>query len=128
VGTPYRQLADKLGVGVDCAMLLVRCWVDAGIYEPFDPRPYPPDWFLHKSEERYLGWVANFGPEISGPGQPGDIVVFRVGRCFAHSGIISRPGYIIHAYARVGICVETEIREISHREHKFFDMWSNLRC
>ena len=38
-------------------MLLVRVFVDTGLCPPFDPRPYPVDWHLHRSEERYLGFI-----------------------------------------------------------------------
>ena len=57
IGTPYHHAADVKGHGVDCAMLLVRVYCDLGLIEPFDPRPYTRDWFLHRSEERYLGFL-----------------------------------------------------------------------
>ena len=38
-------------------MLLVRVYCDLGLVEPFDPRPYTRDWFLHRNEERYLGFL-----------------------------------------------------------------------
>ena len=56
IGTPYHHAADVKGHGVDCALLLVRVYCDLGLVEPFDPRPYTRDWFLHRSEERYLGF------------------------------------------------------------------------
>lgn len=125
IGTPYRQQGDKKGVAVDCSMLLVRCFVDTGILEDFDPRPYPSDWYLHKSEERYLKWMETVGSEIKNP-QPGDIILFKFGRCFSHSGIISRPGYIIHAFAKLHMCIETELKfGIFHnRPTKYFSIWS----
>ena len=42
IGTPYHHMADIKGVGVDCAMLLVRVYCDLGLVEHFDPRPYTP--------------------------------------------------------------------------------------
>jgi hypothetical protein len=48
VGTPYHPGADLRGVGVDCGMLLVRVFVDAGLGPAFDPRPYPQDWHLQR--------------------------------------------------------------------------------
>lgn len=124
VGTPYRQQGAQKGVAVDCSMLLVRCFVDAGILEEFDPRPYPPDWYLHKSEERYLHWMDTVGVETDNP-KPGDIILFKFGRCFSHSGIISRPGYIIHAFAKLRVCVETELKfGIFHdRPIKYYTIW-----
>lgn len=126
--TPYRQLGARRGVGVDCAMLLVRAWVDAGVFEEFDPRPYPPDWHLHRSEERYLAWMQTLGTEVESP-QPGDIVVYKFGRCYSHSGIVSRPGMLVHSYARLDYCLETGLRDgdLNHRPTKFFDLWEKHR-
>lgn len=121
-------MGAKKGAGIDCAMLLVRCWVDAGIFEEFDPRPYPPHWHLHHSEERYLAWMQSLGTEVLTP-QPGDIAVYKVGRCFSHSGIVSKPGYVIHSYAYINMCMETEMRSgrLANREIKYFDLWEKHR-
>ncbi len=72
IGTPYHNCADIKGVGVDCGMLLVRVFVDTGLCQPFDPRPYPIDWHLHRGEERYLGFVFDRSREVTEP-QPGDV-------------------------------------------------------
>ncbi len=159
IGTRYHNCADVKGAGVDCGMLLVRVFVDTGLCQPFDPRPYPPDWHLHRSEERYLGFLfdrchevfllpppergsggvpvgvgvagrqrgaliantelpgrdphlsstfqgeeeraalSNQAPSAAGWGaagreapskvQPGDVAVFRFGRCYSHGGIVT---------------------------------------
>ena len=52
--TPYHNGADVRGAGVDCGMLIVRVFVDLGLVPPFDPRPYDPDWMLHRDDEKYL--------------------------------------------------------------------------
>ena len=100
LGTPYHHAADVKGAGVDCAMLLVRVFCDLGLVPPFDPRPYTRDWFLHRSEERYLVALLARAREVRAPGL-GDIVLFRMGRCFGHGGIVSRlePLSLIHAFA-----------------------------
>ena len=91
IGTPYHPAADVLGAGVDCGMLIVRVFVDTGLVPPFDPRPYPPDWHLHRSEERYLGFVFDRCHEVPvADAAPGDVIVFRYGRCHAHGGIVIR--------------------------------------
>ena len=88
IGTPYHNCADVKGVGVDCGMLLVRVYVDLGLVEPFDPRPYSPDWHLHRGEERYLGHLLARAHGVARPA-PGDIVLFRYGRCYSHGGIVT---------------------------------------
>ncbi|HEY3778778.1 MAG TPA: hypothetical protein VGL35_12040 [Rhizomicrobium sp.] len=91
LGTPFRDQADVKGGGVDCAMLLVRAAVDTGIVAPFDPRPYPPQWHLHRDEERFLAIVSRLGAEVDRAPMPGDVIVYRVGRCFSHGGIVIAP-------------------------------------
>ncbi len=161
IGTRYHNCADVKGAGVDCGMLLVRVFVDTGLCQPFDPRPYPPDWHLHRSEEKYLGFLfdrchevfllplperggggapvgvavagrlrdavdaslpgrdlhlsspfqgeeeraalSNQAPSAAGWGaarreapskvQPGDVAVFRFGRCYSHGGIVTEVKY-----------------------------------
>ena len=101
IGTPYHHMADIKGVGVDCAMLLVRVYVDFGLIEPFDPRPYTRDWFIHRNEERYMGFLLARAREVERP-DPGDIMLFKLGRCFAHGGIVTQvdPLTLIHAFRR----------------------------
>ena len=105
IGTPYHHQARLRGVGVDCAMLLAEVYERAGI-TPHLPTPdYPADWMLHRSAERYIGFVLEHACEITGPPQgpaplPGDIVLWRVGRCFSHAGIVTEWPMVIHAFVR----------------------------
>jgi NlpC/P60 family putative phage cell wall peptidase len=104
LSTPYHHAACVKGVGVDCAMLPVRVFGDLGLLPPIDPRPYPHDWMLHRDDERYLGWVERYADPVNTPA-PGDLVLFRVGRCLAHGGIVIGPDLMIHADLHAG-CVE----------------------
>ena len=109
-GTPYHHMADVKGHGCDCAMLLVRVFCDLGLVEPFDPRPYTRDWHLHRGEERYLGALLARSRLVVSP-LPGDIVVFKYGRCFSHGGIVTNrsPLTIVHAFYPARIVFEEEI-------------------
>jgi NlpC/P60 family putative phage cell wall peptidase len=127
--TPYHHQADVKGAGVDCGMLLVRVFIDTGLCEPFDPRPYAPDWMLHRSEERYLGFVFDRTKEVTRP-KPGDVMVFRCGRCYAHGGIVTcaNPITIVHAFQPAGAVVEEDVFSnivLSNpgRKSKFFSYW-----
>jgi cell wall-associated NlpC family hydrolase len=130
VGTPYHNCADIRGVGVDCGMLIVRVFVDAKLCAPFDPRPYPPDWHLHRSEERYLGFLFDRCAEVTAP-QPGDVAVFRIGRCYAHGGIVTvvDPLRMVHAYHPARRVLDEEIGHNSQladpaRAPRFFSYWA----
>lgn len=138
LGTPYRQLGDTKGASIDCAMLLVRCWVDAGVFKPFDPRPYPPEWHMHKSEERYLAWMEALACEVAVP-RPGDIALYRYGLCFSHGGVMVTPTRLVHASAFEEDCTMSELsdvqlarqlgkrRRVVARPVKFFDVWAKVR-
>jgi cell wall-associated NlpC family hydrolase len=130
IGTPYHNCADIKGAGVDCGMLIVRVFVDTGLCVPFDPRPYPPDWHLHRSEERYLGFVFNRCSEVTVP-QPGDVMVFRIGRCYSHGGVVTKsdPLTIVHAYYQARRALEDEVSHDAFlsdpiREPRFFSYWA----
>lgn len=131
VGTPYHNCADVRGAGVDCGMLIVRIFCDTGLCAPFDPRPYPPDWHLHRSEERYLGFVFDRCAEVAAP-QPGDVIVFKIGRCYAHGGIVTAvaPLKIVHAFYQARCVLEEEVhrnRQLSDpaRAPRYFSYWAN---
>jgi hypothetical protein len=83
----------------------------------------------HRGEERYLGFLLARSREVRTPLE-GDIVLFRVGRCFAHAGIASRvaPLAIIHAFSAAHCVVEDIIQnsaELSARMKtaKFASIW-----
>ena len=121
IGTPYHHAADVKGVGCDCGMLLVRVYVDLGLVAPFDPRPYTRDWHLHRSEERYLGLLLERTSKVAAPA-PGDVALFRYGRCFSHGGIVTRaePLTIVHAFHPAGLVLEEEVArngELAERTH-----------
>jgi cell wall-associated NlpC family hydrolase len=122
--TPYRHQADIIGLGTDCAMILVRVYQSAGLLPlDIDPRPYPTDWHLHRSEERYLGWVERFADPVESP-QPGDVALFKFGRCLSHGGIVDAVSpeiTMIHADLVAGV-ERTEVRRWADRLAGFWRM------
>lgn len=117
IGTPYRHSADVFGLGVDCAMLLVRVFCDLGLVPSFDPRPYATDWHLHRSEEKYLGGVMRYAAKVDEP-RPGDVALFKFGRCLSHGGIVDQitPEItMIHADLNAGCVERTEVRRWADR-------------
>lgn len=126
-GTPWRHMADKKGAGVDCLMLLVRAFVDTGAIAAVDPRPYPQQWFLHHDEERYIKGVLGAGAREIGKAdaQPGDVALFRFGRCYSHGGIIVDGRDFVHAWARIGAVSVTPLGygEFAARPAKYYTVW-----
>jgi cell wall-associated NlpC family hydrolase len=110
IRTPFHHAADVKGAGVDCSMLVVRVFVDTRLVPPFDPRPYPPDWYLHRSDEMYLDYVLPRARRIDRPGI-GDIFLIRYGRTYSHGGIVTvpEPLTVVHAFHQHQIVCEEEI-------------------
>jgi cell wall-associated NlpC family hydrolase len=127
LGTPYHEVQMRKGAGVDCGLLFVGVFREAGLLDPaFDPRPYSPQWHMHQAREMYLGFVQKFTHEITEADiLPGDVVVFKWGRCFAHGGIIIGWPRIIHALSGVQVseCDVTRFSHLVKRERRFFSPW-----
>jgi cell wall-associated NlpC family hydrolase len=133
VGTPYmhHSLVKGKGGGVDCAMLLVGVYAEAGIVGlDFEPRPYSPQWHLHRNEEEYLKIVVSYSHIIDEINVlPGDIVLFKIGRLFAHGGIIVNWPNIIHARNPGNVFMDNVLlnntgkHALANVERKFFSLF-----
>ena len=124
--TPYHHRGAIKGVGADCAHFPLKVYAACGLIEAFDPGDYPPDWHLHRSEERYLGHVRTHSREIDPAHiQPGDFVVFRVGRCFAHGAIVLAWPRVIHAVLGRGVTIDDATGgRLGKAARKAFTLWS----
>lgn len=99
LGTPWHHEGAVKGAGVDCAMLLLRVFVEVGAIPEFDPRPYPIDHMMHSGDERFLGWLNHHADEVTdGEPQVADVIVYKVGRCYSHGAIVVQWPHIIHAF------------------------------
>lgn len=122
LGTPYHHQGCLKNVGVDCGMILVAVFHAVGLIPQIDPRPYPHDWHLHRDDERYLGWLTQFGREVRQP-ESGDVAVWRFGRTFSHGTIYVGQNQIIHAYIGRGVVLAgMNESELSGRDVKFFSL------
>ena len=123
-GTPYHHQGRVKGAGVDCATLLCEVYEKAGVIPFVDPRPYPPDWHLHRNDEVYLGWLKKFAKEINNP-KPGDVMVWKFGRCFSHGAIMINHDYVIHAYLRTPVSLANfKAEPLVSRPVKYFTLWA----
>lgn len=137
LNTPYvsnGMVKGRQG-GTDCAMFLVGVYANVGLIpKEFDPRPYPPQWHVHRNEEKYLNYVTRFAKEIPPPAErrplPGDFVMFKIGMAFAHGGIILDWPLIIHALGNSAV-VEDDVsknttgkRALWNVPQRFFSYWA----
>ena len=125
LGTPFHDQQKVKGAGVDCAQLIAAIFEEAGLIEVVDIGYYSPQWFLHRDEEKYLSYVLPRATEITEQNaKPADLVVFKIGRCFAHGAILTEEGWpnVIHAYKPDGIVVigRADTGELGTRERRFF--------
>lgn len=122
--TPYHHQGRIKGVGVDCATLLCEVYEAAGVIPHVDPTPYPADWHLHRDAERYLGWLSQYGREVD-EARPGDVIVWKFGRCFSHAAILCDDNLIIHSYIGLGVNLERRDASVfTGRDVKYFTLWA----
>jgi NlpC/P60 family putative phage cell wall peptidase len=121
IGTPYHHNARSKGVGVDCVQFIIAVYNACGLTFIGDA-DYSHDWHLHRSEERYLNGVARYGRKVDQP-DPGDLALFKFGRCVSHGGLILPDGAgIIHSYLGNGVIISALA---NHRlAGRFHSFWS----
>lgn len=119
VHTPYHHRARVKGHGVDCAHLLIAVYAAVGLIQDFDPGFYTSDWFLHRSEEQYMGWLMKFADRID-RGEPGDVALYRMGRTASHGAIIIEGDILIHAYRPA---LKVEMLEMRALASSFDSFW-----
>jgi cell wall-associated NlpC family hydrolase len=105
IGTPFHDCAGVKGAGCDCAHLLLRVYQNAGVIPMFDVEPYPPQWFQHRDEPRFLNRLRDYAHEVEMP-EVADVVMFKFGRHAAHGGILVAKDKMVHAYKPQGAVTE----------------------
>lgn len=123
--TPFHHQGRIKGVGTDCLMLLAEVYERAGVIAHVEPPYYPRDWHLHRDAERYLDGVMGLAREIAGPPEPGDVALFKMGRCFAHGAIVVIWPRVIHAYWAAHAVVQGDATRhpLADRPVRFFTVF-----
>lgn len=99
LATPFAHHQQVKGVGVDCAHLMRGVLNGAGA-AVHQPQYYSAQWHLHRSEEQFAEFVMQYGDEIAEDELlPGDMMLWKFGRCFAHGAIYIGERQVIHAIA-----------------------------
>lgn len=107
--TPYEHRQHLLGVGVDCAWLLIEVYHSVGLLPWIDPGAYAQDWHLHRSKELYLSWLEEYGHQVESP-QPGDVAIWQFGRTYSHGAVVIDEHRVIHSFLAIGVEV-ADMRE-----------------
>lgn len=108
IGTPYIHHGTIRGAGVDCATVLALTYAEAGMVPQVILPAYSPQWHLHRDEQKYTAFIASLARETERrPPLPGDIIVWKFHRAFAHGGIVTDWPHVIHAFIARG-CYEDD--------------------
>lgn len=107
IGTPFLHQGRKMGVGVDCAGIVVdiaKHFKYAKTYN--DKRNYPKQptgSLMSETLNDHLERVS------VAEAMPGDIIHFKFAKVPQHVGILTDVGTFIHADGNIGLVVETQI-------------------
>lgn len=110
--------------GVDCAQLPYLVYRKLGLVPAMEFEHYPPDWFFHRDEERYLNIVMQHSGEVEAP-MMGDFALWKLGRCYAHGAIVLAWPEIIHASMEAGMVLRDrgDGGRLQNRKPRFFSLW-----
>lgn len=106
VGTPFRHQSRIKGLGVDCVGLLVGIGEALGV-EVHDQTGYGRQPYGGQLQATLAGMV-----RVT-EAQPGDVLLITFDLDPQHTAVLTDRDTIIHAYERVGKCVE----------HRFASAW-----
>jgi cell wall-associated NlpC family hydrolase len=101
--TPYHHMGRIKGGGTDCLMLLAEVFASAGVIPRVEVPFYPPDWHLHRDADGISRGSCATRERLRPSPEPGDVAVFKFGRCFSHGTIIISWPRLIHAWWDAGV-------------------------
>jgi len=113
VGTPFHHQGRALGVGVDCAGVVAGIAHNLGIsdFDRLDYAPIPNKRELEQVLDEHL--MALSLPDPRRVDEPAAVLLMQFAAEPQHVAILTERDSIIHAYSRVGRCVE----------HRFAPVW-----
>jgi cell wall-associated NlpC family hydrolase len=129
--TPYIPHAKRKGLGCDCATFILCVYRDLGLVEDVDPGAYSIQAHLHRPRNpehakllrQYEDTILRYADEITeAEAQPGDMVLFKTARAFAHGAIVIEWPMVVHAAIGQGV-VFADVQLDPHlrgRERRFF--------
>lgn len=136
LGTKYHHMGRIKGVGVDCLTLLAEVFTAAGLIDRPEIPYYPQQWMHNRDAERYLEGLFKYTRPIDGDPLPGDIAVWRFGRCFSHGAVVIQWPKIIHAHVNTNCILDdaesaawlmyigdTAVGRGEIRPRRFFSYW-----
>lgn len=125
LGTPWVHAARVKGSGVDCGQFLAAVFERAGVVSHVATPEYPQDWALFRSRELFREMVEFYAkrrPDGEAP-RPGDVVLFRFGRCLSHAGIVTGWPEFVHAYLNAHAVVIDNLDRNADLKKRYAGAW-----
>ena len=109
IGTPFHSGANLKGVGVDCGQFVFCVYRNIGLFEDETFPPYDPRWMVAR-ENSWLEDLFRARFDLVDTPQPGDAMLFKVGRNYSHLGIVTgvAPPTVLHASDDLKLVLEEE--------------------
>ncbi len=96
--------------GCDCTGLIIGSLKELGYLKDYVLRNYSLDWNLHSGADDYISVEVNrFADKITVP-DIGDLVLFHIGRCVAHVGVVIEDDLFIHCYRTSKRCIVSRLK------------------
>jgi hypothetical protein len=124
-GTPTRHQGQVKGVGTDCKGMIVGIGVELGLPEAQTIHAKARDYSKGFSGKRFLEGIADSLIRVEIP-EPADVLAIMFGRdpYPRHLALLSKPGWIIHAYFGAQFVAEVPLGH--YRVHSAWS-WPSLR-
>ena len=125
---PYVHQGRIKGQAADCTFF-AKVYEEAGLLEPVDIPPYSAQAHLNRQGSMYLPIVERHAKrEITeAEANPGDVVMYFLGRAWSHGAVIIEPGWpaIIHADlgAKHVIRADGDKGVFLNAPRRFFSWW-----
>lgn len=107
-GTPFQARARLCGAGVDCVQLAAALIEEAGLATGLVFPPYAVDFGDHADTSPVLVWFdahPEWQPIPAADVQPGDVVVFQVGKVANHVGVALGNQRFCHCLRGHGVLI-----------------------
>lgn len=125
-GTPFLHHQRVKGAGVDCLGFLYMPFLETGLIHDIEIPEYSSQWFAHRHDDRLVEAVNKLASEIFDEPLPGDVVVVKIARVYAHSAIVIKWPQIIHASPTRAMVSTDDIHTsitFSGRPKRYFSYW-----
>jgi NlpC/P60 family putative phage cell wall peptidase len=105
IGTRWMHGQAVKGRGADCVQWIAALGRQIGLIpDDYVTIRYTRDWALHNDTSVLIGEMSHFCVPISLLEiEPGDILVFKQGRCASHAAVYIGNETMIHAHMRHGV-------------------------